>query len=176
MSQRTDRIDELLREEIGAIIARDIADPRIGFATVTDVETSPDLRHAKVWVSVIGSDAERRATLLALGRAMGFVQHELGTRLRLKRIPTLHVQADDSAQRGTRVLQLLTDLDEGHEPAAEPVGETLPTPVARIPHEGDADEPTLEEAARPTRRRSQRHCRVPLGRGRRPARRRTPEA
>jgi ribosome-binding factor A len=54
VSQRTQRIDELLRQEIGAIVARDVADPRIGFATITKVETTPDLRHAKVWVSVIG--------------------------------------------------------------------------------------------------------------------------
>ena len=78
MSQRTDRVDELLRQEIGAILAREVADPRIGFATVTDVETTRDLSHAKVWVSVIGDTAERRETLEALERAMGFVRRELG--------------------------------------------------------------------------------------------------
>ena len=61
MSQRTDRIDELLRQEIGAIVVREVADPRIGFATITKVETTPDLRHAKVWVSVIGQPKERTA-------------------------------------------------------------------------------------------------------------------
>ena len=80
MSQRTDRVDELLRQEIGAILAREVADPRIGFATVTDVETTSDLSHAKVWVSVIGDAAERRETLAALDRAMGFVRRELGVR------------------------------------------------------------------------------------------------
>src|SRR5918994_2121079 len=98
MSQRTDRIDQLLREEIGSIIARDVADPRIGFATITDVETTPDLRHAHVWVSVIGQPAERAATVAALGRAMPFIRHELGGRLRLKRIPDLHVRLDDTAE------------------------------------------------------------------------------
>jgi len=87
MSQRTDRVDELLRQEIGAILAREVADPRIGFATVTDVETTRDLSHAKVWVSVIGDTAERRETLEALERAMGFVRRELGVRLHLRRIP-----------------------------------------------------------------------------------------
>jgi len=58
MTQRTDRIDELLRQEIGALLAKEVADPRIGFATITDVETAPDLRHAKVWVSVIGQPGE----------------------------------------------------------------------------------------------------------------------
>ncbi|HET9085383.1 MAG TPA: 30S ribosome-binding factor RbfA, partial [Candidatus Limnocylindrales bacterium] len=96
MTQRTDRIDELLRQEIGSIVSREVADPRIGFATITKVETTPDLRHAKVWVSVIGQPAERTATIAALGRAMPFVRHELGRNLRLKRIPDLHVELDDT--------------------------------------------------------------------------------
>src|SRR4026209_2297188 len=116
MTARTDRIDELLRQEIGVIIAREIADPRVGFATVTSVETTPDLRHAKVFVSVIGQAADRKATLSALGRAMPFVQHELGKRLRLKRIPQFHLELDDSLERGTRVLHLLQELEAGHVP------------------------------------------------------------
>ena len=140
MSQRTQRIDELLRQEIGAIVARDVADPRIGFATITKVETTPDLRHAKVWVSVIGQPNERQATVSALGRAMPFVRHELGRMLRIKRIPDLHVQLDDTAERGTRVLQLLNELEAGSAPAEDlPLGETLPTPVARVRHEGDTE-------------------------------------
>jgi ribosome-binding factor A len=143
MSQRTERVDELLRQEIGSIVSREIADPRVGFATITSVETTPDLRHAKVWVSVIGQPAEREATLAALRRAMPFVRHELGTRLRIKRIPDLHVLADDSAERGTRVLQLLRELEAGEVRDADaPLGESLPTPVARLPHAGDlAEEP-----------------------------------
>jgi len=138
VSQRTERVDELLRQEIGSIIARDVADPRVGFATITSVETTPDLRHAKVWVSVIGQPAEREATVAALRRAMPFVRHELGTRLRIKRIPDLHVHLDDTAERGTRVLQLLSELEAGVTPDTDaPVGESLPTPVARLPHPGD---------------------------------------
>jgi ribosome-binding factor A len=140
MSQRTDRIDELLREEIGAILARDVADPRIGFATITDVETTPDLRHAKVWVSVIGSAADRKATLAGLRDAMGYIQRELGRRLRLKRIPALHVELDDSAERGTRVMHLLDEIGAGRVPDDAGDGETLPTPVKRIHHEGDASD------------------------------------
>ena len=146
MSQRTDRVDELLRQEIGAILAREVADPRIGFATVTDVETTRDLAHAKVWVSVIGDAAERRATLAALERAMGFVRRELGVRLRLRRIPELHVELDASMERGTRVLKILDELQHGDAPRAAsladaPVAETLPTPVARLPRPGDTPEP-----------------------------------
>jgi ribosome-binding factor A len=150
VSQRTDRVDELLRQEIGAILEREVADPRIGFATVTDVETTPDLRHARVWVSVIGSEDERRATVVALQRAMGFVQRELGHRLRIKRIPALHVELDDSAERGTRVLRLLDELEAGHVPDDLPIGETLPTPVPRIGRAGDApdDEPLDPAPAR----------------------------
>jgi ribosome-binding factor A len=154
MSQRTDRVDELLREEIGAILAREVADPRIGFATVTDVKTTPDLQHAKVWVSVIGDAAVRRETLAALDRAMGFVRRELGVRLRLRRIPALHVELDASMERGTRVLQILDQLEHGDAPRAAsladaPVTESLPTPVARLPREGDTPEPEPERGAGP---------------------------
>jgi ribosome-binding factor A len=156
MTKRTNRIDELLREEIGKILTRDVSDPRIGFATVTGVETTPDLRHAKVWVSVIGQPDVRTATLGALRRAMPFVRHELGS-LRLKRIPELHVEHDDTAERGTRVLRLLDELGEGGVPDGDlPIGESLPTPVPRLPHEGDTPteaEPPLPPApARPRRR------------------------
>src|SRR5215203_2954294 len=150
MSQRTDRVDELLRQEIGALLAKEIADPRIGFVTITDVETTPDLRHAKVWVSVIGGKADQRDTLRALQHSMGFIRHELGRTLRIKRIPELHVHLDDSAERGTRVLHLLHELEQGADPdAITPYDESLPTPVRRLPHEGDAEEPT-PPAADPT--------------------------
>jgi ribosome-binding factor A len=143
MSQRTDRVDELLRQEIGAIIAKEVADPRIGFATITSVETTPDLRHAKVWVSVIGQPAEREAAVAALRHAMPFIRHELGTRLRIRRIPDLHVHLDDTAERGTRILQLLAELETGATPDPDaPVAESLPTPVRRL-HQADdlAEEP-----------------------------------
>ena len=140
MSQRTDRVDELLRQEIGVLLAREIADPRIGFVTITDVETAPDLRHAKVWVSVIGGKADQKETLRALQHSMGFIRHELGRTLRIKRIPDLHVFLDDSAERGTRVLHLLQELEEGKDPdAIEPYEESLPKPVPRVRHEGDAE-------------------------------------
>lgn len=156
VSQRTERVDELLRQEIGWIIARDVADPRIGFATITSVETTPDLRHAKVWVSVIGQPTEREATVAALRRAMPFVRHELGTRLRIKRIPDLHVHLDDTSERGTRVLQLLSELEAGVVPETdERPGESLPTPVARLPHPGDLpiEPPSAAELPEPRPRR-----------------------
>ncbi len=142
MSQRMERVDELLRQEIGDLLAKELADPRIGFVTITDVETSPDLRHAKVWISVIGGRSDRVESVRALQASMGFVRHELGKRLRIKRIPALHIELDDSAERGTRVLHLLQELELGVDPQeVTPFNESLPTPVSRLPLEGDAEEP-----------------------------------
>ena len=127
MTERTVRLDELLLQEISRIIAREIHDPRIGFVTVTKVDVTPDLRHARVWVSMIGQADERATAFRALGRAMPFVRHELGE-LRLKRVPELHLLLDDSVERGTRVMQILDDLEAGREPRESAPGETLPTP------------------------------------------------
>lgn len=131
MSERTRRVDHLLQEEISAIVQREVHDPRIGFVTITGVETAPDLRHATVWASVIGDEQERRATMAALGRAMPFVRHQLGG-LRLKRVPELHLREDDSAQRGTRVMRLLeqveAELEGGRPPLESPSAGDLPTP------------------------------------------------
>ena len=110
MSERTRRVDHLLREEISAIIRRELHDPRVGFVTITGVDVTADLHHATVWASVIGDDTERRATLQVLGRAMPFVRHQLGA-LRLRRIPELHLREDDTAERGTRVMQLLEQIE-----------------------------------------------------------------
>ena len=140
MTQRTDRIDELLRQEIGQALEREVADPRIGFVTVTDVQTTPDLANARVWVSIIGSAEERKATLTALRRAMPYILHGLGAKIRLRRIPELEVRLDESVERGTRVLRIINQLEAGRLPEDEiPAGESLPTPVPRLPHEGDAE-------------------------------------
>jgi ribosome-binding factor A len=128
MSERTARVDQLLREEISAIIGREIADPRIGFVTVTDVDVTRDLSHAIVWVSIIGDEATRKESMRALGRAMPFIRHRLGV-LRLRRIPDLHLREDDSAERGTRVLRLLDEIERGVAADNEEYVEPLPTPV-----------------------------------------------
>jgi ribosome-binding factor A len=166
MTARTTRIDELLRQEMGSILSRDVEDPRIGFATIISVETTPDLRHAKVLVSVIGQPEDRKTTLNAMGRAMPFVRHELGKRLRLKRIPEFHLELDDTLERGTRLLHLLDELEAGRAPDEQPRGETLPTPLPRLPHEGDAPEPATDASsgtdprtARPQPRRTFRQTR-----------------
>jgi ribosome-binding factor A len=125
MSERTRRVDHLLQEEISAIIRRELHDPRVGFVTITGVDVTSDLHHATVWASVIGDDKERRATLQVLGRAMPFIRHQLGA-LRLRRIPELHLREDDTAERGTRVMRLLEQL-EAADPEA-PIGELEPVP------------------------------------------------
>ena len=147
MTARTTRIDELLRQEMGSILARDVEDPRIGFATIISIETTPDLRHAKVLVSVIGQPEDRKTTLNAMGRAMPFVRHELGKRLRIKRIPEFHLELDDTLERGTRVLHLLDELGAGRAPGEQPIGETLPTPLPRLPHEGDSPDAPADDQA-----------------------------
>src|SRR5689334_25284750 len=138
MTDRTRRLDELLREEISEVIRRDVDDPRIGFHTITDVEVAPDLRHATVWVSVIGTPDERKQTIRALGHAMPFVRNRLG-KLRLKRIPEFHLREDDTAARGTRVMKILDELAHGGTGELAPPVETLPSPQAKSREPEDAE-------------------------------------
>jgi ribosome-binding factor A len=157
MTQRTDRIDQILRQEIGQALEREVSDPRIGFVTVTDVETAADLSRAKVWVSIIGSAEERKETLSALRKAMPFIRHGLNSKIRLRRIPELDVRLDDSMERGTRVLQILSELEDGRSP--DGVGkpnESLPTPVRRFRQAGDTDEEpsSAEPAVKPSPKRA----------------------
>ena len=99
---------------------------------------------------------------------MPFVRHELGRTLRIKRIPDLHVQLDDTAERGTRVLQLLNELGAGSAHEGDlPLGETLPTPVARVHHEGDEPEEPPSAVIPPKPRESPAHGRQPGGAARR---------
>ena len=109
MADRMRRVNEAVREVVSARIAEGLRDPRIGFVTVTGVETSPDLRHARVFVSVLGSDQERAATLAGLDSAHGVLQQSVATELRLKRTPSLQFVFDESIDRGMRITELLDD-------------------------------------------------------------------
>lgn len=111
-SGRMRRVNEVVREVVSAGIASDLQDPRIGFVTVTAVDTSPDLRSASVYVSVLGSEPEREATLDALRSAHGVLQSRIAGELRLKRTPTLSFHYDESVERGDRITRLLADEDE----------------------------------------------------------------
>jgi ribosome-binding factor A len=102
------RINEVLREVVGATIA-ELSDPRIGFVTVTSVETSPDLRAAKVYVSVLGSDEEREATLTGLRSSHGVLQSKIAAETRMKRTPTLTFHYDETVEQGVRISRLLEE-------------------------------------------------------------------
>ena len=109
---RMRRINEVLREVVGAAVAGDLSDPRIGFVTVTSVETSPDLRTAKVFVSVLGDDDEREATLQGLSSSHGVIQSRIAAETRMKRTPTLSFHYDPTVESGMRISQLLEDEAE----------------------------------------------------------------
>lgn len=108
MSQaRMRRVDEAVREVLADAIPRCVKDPRVGFVTVTDVNTSPDLRHAQVFVSVLGDEGERAAAIAGLSSAHSVLQHELSRRLRMKRTPTLTFHCDETALRAARLESLI---------------------------------------------------------------------
>lgn len=112
-SRRMERVNELLRSEISELIARNLKDPRIsGTISVTEVQTSSDLRHARVYVSILGSEEQRRESLAALQHAAGFFRRELGERLSLRRTPELDIRLDESLERGDRIMRLLRELQE----------------------------------------------------------------
>jgi ribosome-binding factor A len=111
MSRRIERINHLIRGEISELLQRQVKDPRLGgFVTVTQVSTSLDLRHATVSISIMGDEEEKKETLEALALASGFFRKELGTRLKLRHIPELSFQHDDSMSRGAEVLQLIQQV------------------------------------------------------------------
>jgi ribosome-binding factor A len=111
MSQRTDRLDSQLQQELMGLMQREMKDPRIGFATITRVETARDLGHARVWVSVYGTDAERERSLSALRDAAPWLRRRLGDVLTLRHVPELTIRLDESIASGDRVLRILHKLD-----------------------------------------------------------------
>jgi ribosome-binding factor A len=109
MSGRMRRVNEAVREVVSEGVG-ELKDPRIGFVTVTGVETSPDLRHARVFVSVLGSEAKRKRTLAGLAAAHGVLQARLARELRIKRTPQLAFEYDPTVERGVRMTQLIDEL------------------------------------------------------------------
>jgi ribosome-binding factor A len=106
------RVNEAVREVLSARLAEGLKDPRIGFVTVTAVDTSPDLRHARVFVSVLGDAEQREQTLAGLGSSHGYLQSRIALELRLKNTPTLEFVYDESVDRGMRISELLQEGDE----------------------------------------------------------------
>jgi ribosome-binding factor A len=111
-ADRMRRVDEAVREVLSDAVAKDLKDPRVGFVTVTDVRTSPDLRHARVYVSVLGTPEEREASLAGLRSAHGYLQGRVGGELRLKHTPQLEFHYDDTAERAQRLERLLAERRE----------------------------------------------------------------
>lgn len=107
---RREKLRELFKAEASDVLQRQLRDPRIGFVSVTDVELSADLRHAKIFVSVLGSAEEKQQTMAALERATGFVRSELGRRIKLRHTPEILFRLDESIERGTRVVALLRQV------------------------------------------------------------------
>jgi ribosome-binding factor A len=109
MTERMRRVNEAIRETLAEAVG-ELKDPRIGFVTVTGVETSPDLRHAKVFVSVLGNERKRANTLEGLESAHGVLQSHLATELRMKRTPQLTFEYDPTVAEGVRMSQLIDEL------------------------------------------------------------------
>jgi ribosome-binding factor A len=113
MTYRIERLNSLLRQEISDIIQRQVKDPRLGvFVSVTAVDVSSDLKFAKVYVSCMGSENEKKDTLKALTSAAGFIRHELGNRMQARRIPELSLRLDDTIEKADRVLRLIDQISE----------------------------------------------------------------
>lgn len=111
MTRRTERVNDLIRDEISALLRKGVKDPRLAcFITVTEVKVSPDLRHARVFVSVMGTPDERREALRGLTAASGFFRRELSARLTIRYMPELVFENDDSIERGTHLLELIKQV------------------------------------------------------------------
>ena len=108
-ADRMRRVNEAVREVLSARIAEGLKDPRIGFVTLTAVETSPDLRHARVFVSVLGDEHQREESLAGLASSHGLLQAAIARELRMKRTPTLQFVYDESIDRGMRISELLDE-------------------------------------------------------------------
>jgi ribosome-binding factor A len=123
---RLERVNHLIREEISYLLQRELKDPGLGFVTVTEVEVAKDLRAARVYVSVLGSEAEWRASLAALERARGYIRNWLGPRLRMRAIPHLTFHPDRSMAHAAHIQTVLEELRaaEARRSGPEPEAET----------------------------------------------------
>lgn len=115
---RQEKLGEQIAVEVSDLLRTRVKDPRVGFATVTHVEVSGDYRHAKIFVSVMGSDEERATTMKVLKHATGFLRHELASRLTLRFMPEIVFKLDTSIEEGTRILELIHQVEQEEATAA----------------------------------------------------------
>ena len=132
---RPSRIGDQLRAELSDLIARQVQDPGIGFLTITHVKVTPDLQVARVYYTSLGNEQARRDSQRALGRATPFLRRQLGSRLRLKRVPHLEFFFDESIERGDRIEKILQDLSAERAPA--PADAAGPGVTGNAPHDQD---------------------------------------
>ena len=112
MTRRTERLNDLLREEISQVLQHQVRDPRLGgLLSITRVDISPDMRYARVFVSILGSEEEKDRALQGLVRAQGFFRRELARRLNLRRTPLLSFHRDDSIEEAARVLEIMGQVE-----------------------------------------------------------------
>lgn len=114
---RQERVAEALRDEIASLLS-ELKDPRVGFVSITRVEVSSDLRHARVYVSVLGDEAAKKATMEGLRSATGFIRSEVGRRVRLFRTPEIVFHLDESLEKGALVLKLIAEEQRARSAAA----------------------------------------------------------
>ena len=117
MSRRTDRVADLVRAELGDLLLREVRDPRVGLATITNVSVSPDLKHSRVRVSILGTDEEQADSLEALKKASGFLRTRLARKLNLRSTPALVFELDRGAETSQRISELLEGLNHDREDA-----------------------------------------------------------
>ena len=115
MSTRTERVQELLRAEISDILRREIKDPRLGFVTITDVEVTKDLRHARVFVSVMGDEKAKEESMMVLQKSAGYIRGEFGRRVHMKVIPEISFKTDTAVAHGARIFELLRQVEHQDE-------------------------------------------------------------
>ncbi len=125
-THRQEKLGELIAAELSDLLRTRVKDPRVGFASITRVEVSGDLRHAKVFVSVMGSQEERAETMKGLGNATGFLRHELASRLILRYMPELAFKLDRSIEEGARMLELIRQVEEDDREKSNAAIETAP--------------------------------------------------
>ena len=112
IGRRQERLAEQIKEEVSMIIAGEVEDPRVGTVTVTDARLTPDLRYAKIYVTVLGSEQEIDESLAALKHAAGFIRTQLGAVLRMRRTPELHFVYDNTTESATRIEKILSEEEE----------------------------------------------------------------
>lgn len=117
--RRQEKVADLLRDEVSEIIQREMSDPRLGFVSITRVELSPDLKYARMFISVMGTEEERANSLVALNNASGFIRRQLAPRLRMRVIPDVSFRLDRSMEHAENVARILRDLEPELRAASE---------------------------------------------------------